>query len=48
MYISLCPYRGFNPCRSVPNFFWLIIAFVTRADTLNIVVQIESGGKWCF
>ena len=28
--------------------FWLIIAFVTRADTLSILVQIGSGGKWCF
>ena len=30
------------------TFFLMIIAFVTRADTLSILVQIGSGGKWCF
>ena len=30
------------------TFFWLIIAFVTRAYTMSIVLQIGSGGKLCF
>ena len=27
---------------------FMIIAFVTRADPVSIVVQIESRAKWCF
>ena len=37
--LALWSYRGFNPCRSLPICFLLIIAFVTRKDQL---------GKWCF
>ena len=37
----------FSHVRIFLTFFVQYIAFGSRADPSTIVVQIESGGKWC-